>query len=73
MRERDRLEDPGVDGRIILRWICRKWNVEVWNGIICSERPRFVYYAVCGVADKAREYDTSTNPCLDREGRVFYF
>jgi hypothetical protein len=21
------LEEPGVDGRIILRWICRKWNV----------------------------------------------
>jgi hypothetical protein len=21
------LEDPGVDGRIILRWIFRKWDV----------------------------------------------
>jgi hypothetical protein len=20
------LEDPGVDGRIIFRWICRKWD-----------------------------------------------
>jgi hypothetical protein len=25
--ERDHLEDSGVDGRIILRWIFRKWNV----------------------------------------------
>ena len=24
LRERDRLEDPGLDGRIILRWIFRK-------------------------------------------------
>jgi len=27
VRERDHLGDPGVDGRIILRWIFRKWNV----------------------------------------------
>ena len=23
--------DPGVDRRIILRWIFRKWDVEVWT------------------------------------------
>ena len=27
MRERDHLRDPGVDGRIILRWIFRKYDV----------------------------------------------
>ena len=26
------LGDPGVDGRIILRWIIRKWDVGVWTG-----------------------------------------
>jgi len=31
LRERDYLEALGVDGRIILRWISRKWDV-AWIG-----------------------------------------
>jgi len=33
LRERDRLGDPGLDVRIILRWIFRKWDVGVWTGL----------------------------------------
>ena len=33
LRERENLEHPGVDGRIILRWIFRKWDVLVWTGL----------------------------------------
>jgi len=32
LRGRDHLGDPGVDKRIILRWIFRKWDVWVCTG-----------------------------------------
>jgi hypothetical protein len=31
--KRDHLEDPGVDGRKILRKIFRKWDAVVWTGL----------------------------------------
>jgi hypothetical protein len=30
MSKRNHLEDPGIDGRIIIRWIFRKWDVGPW-------------------------------------------
>jgi hypothetical protein len=32
LRERDHWGDPGVDERIILRWIFRKWDMSAWTG-----------------------------------------
>jgi hypothetical protein len=32
LTESDHLGDPGVDGRIILRWIFRKGDEGVWTG-----------------------------------------
>jgi hypothetical protein len=32
LRERDHLGDPGIDERIVLRWISRKWDVGAWTG-----------------------------------------
>jgi hypothetical protein len=32
LKERDQLRDPDVDGRIILRWVFRKWDVGLWTG-----------------------------------------
>jgi hypothetical protein len=42
LRERDHWRDPGVDGRIILRRIFRKWKVGVWTGL------RWLRIETCG-------------------------
>ena len=34
LRERNHLGDPGVDGKIILRWFFRKWDVGVWTELM---------------------------------------
>jgi len=33
LRERDHFDDPGIDRRIILRWIFRKWDMGVCTGL----------------------------------------
>jgi hypothetical protein len=33
LRERDHWGDPYVDGRIMLRWNFRNWDVGVWTGL----------------------------------------
>jgi len=33
-RDRDHFEDPYLDGRIILKWIFRKWVRETWTGLM---------------------------------------
>ena len=34
LMERDHLDDPDIDGRIILRWILKKWDLGAWTGLI---------------------------------------
>jgi len=38
LREREHLEDPGVDVRIILRWVFRKRDKGAWTGMIRLRR-----------------------------------
>ena len=34
MSERHYLEDPDLDGRMLLKWILKKWDGEAWTVLI---------------------------------------
>jgi hypothetical protein len=50
LRERDHLEDPDVDSRIIFKWNFRKWDVGVW-GMVCIKlaQDRDRWWALVGM------------------------
>jgi len=41
LRGREHLEDPGVFGRLILRWIFRKWNGDMDWIDLAQDRDRW--------------------------------
>jgi hypothetical protein len=34
LSERDHLEEPGLDGRIILKWVSNTWDGETFTGFL---------------------------------------
>jgi len=54
LKERDHLEDPDLDGIIILRWNFRKW-AGAWTGLSGSGRGHVV-----GTCERGNELSRST-------------
>ena len=48
LSERDHLEYVGIDGRIILIWIFRKWVRNTWTGLLWSEYEQVAICYECG-------------------------
>ena len=48
LREIDHLEDLSVDGRIILKCLFKKWNMEYLQGCSCSEQGHIAGSWECG-------------------------
>ena len=54
------MEDPGVDGKIILRWIFRKWDVgaridvavdrDSWRALANTIMNLLVFHKMCGIS-----------------------
>jgi hypothetical protein len=58
LRERDHLGDPGVDGRIILRWIFRKWDVGIWT------KSRWLRISTKNQTENTFQFFVTGNPLL---------
>ena len=48
LRERDHLEHVGLNGRIILKWIFKKWDGELWALLIWLRVGQEAGYCECG-------------------------
>ena len=46
--EKETTGDPGIDGRIILRWILRKWDVRAWTGSTRFREGQVSGHCECG-------------------------
>ena len=48
LSERDHLDDVGIEGKILLVWIFRKWDRNPWTGFLWSENGQVAICCECG-------------------------
>jgi hypothetical protein len=48
LRKRNHLEYLGVDSRIILKWIFKKWDEEAWTGLVWLGKEQVSGACECG-------------------------
>ena len=48
LRERDHWGDLGANGRVILRWIFRKWDEGAWTELILTRIRKIADTCICG-------------------------
>jgi len=48
LRERDHLEDLGLDGRIILKWVFKTWVEGTWTGLVWLREGQVTGSCECG-------------------------
>jgi hypothetical protein len=74
--EKKPLEDPGVDGRIILRWLLRKWGVMAWTESIWLRTGPGGSTCECGNEPsgtiKCGEFLTSCKPVIFSRKTLFH-
>jgi hypothetical protein len=68
LRERNHSGDPGVDGRIILGWILRKWDVGVWTGLGWLRIRQLAGRCECGNETTGNFLTSYTNRLASQEG-----
>jgi hypothetical protein len=48
LKERVHMEYLGVDGRIVLKWMSKRWDGTAWTGLICLGYGQVAGTCECG-------------------------